>query len=70
MGGGKIGDNVIIGAGAKILSGIKIGHDSKIGANAVVVEDVPPFSTVVLQKPRIINKNENHTHINGTRLFK
>jgi serine O-acetyltransferase len=46
----------MIGAGAKILSGVNIGHHSKIGANAVVVEDVPPYSTVVLQKPRIITK--------------
>ncbi len=55
-GGGRIGDYVMIGAGAKILSGVNIGHHSKIGANAVVVEDVTPYSTVVLQKPRIITK--------------
>lgn len=55
-GGGYIGDNVLIGVGAKILPGVKIGHDSKIGANAVVVEDIPPYSTVVLNKPRIITK--------------
>ena len=55
-GGGKIGNNVIIGAGAKVLPGVKIGDNCKIGANAVVVEDVPPHSTVVLQKPRIITK--------------
>lgn len=53
---GAIGDNVMIGAGAKILPGIKIGNNCKIGANAVVVEDVPPNSTVVFQKPRIITK--------------
>jgi len=47
---------VLIGAGAKILPGIKIGHDSKIGANAVVIKDVPSYSTVVLQRPRIITK--------------
>lgn len=45
---GGVGDNVLIGVGAKILSGVKIGHDSKIDANAVVVEDVPLYSTVVL----------------------
>lgn len=52
-----IGDNVIIGAGAKILSNVKIGDNVKIGANAVVVEDVPDNATVVLQKPRILLRN-------------
>lgn len=52
-----IGDNVIIGAGAKILPNVKIGDNVKIGANAVVVEDVPDNSTVVLQKPRILLRN-------------
>ncbi|MFZ0712761.1 serine O-acetyltransferase, partial [Mycobacterium sp.] len=36
-----IGDRVIIGAGAKVLGAIKIGDDSRIGANAVVVKEVP-----------------------------
>lgn len=49
-----IEDNVFLGAGCKILSGVRIGHDSKIGANAVVTEDIPPHSTVVPQKSRII----------------
>lgn len=48
----------MIGAGAKILPGVKIGHDSRIGANAVVVEDIPPYSTVVLAKPRIIKREK------------
>lgn len=42
-----IGDNVVIGAGAKILGAITIGHCSRIGANAVVVKDVPSNSVVV-----------------------
>lgn len=53
-----IGDNVYIGAGAKILPNVKIGNNVKIGANCVVVENVPDNSTVVLDKPRIITKNE------------
>ncbi len=53
-GGGKIGNNVLIGAGAKILSGVNIGNNVKIGANCVVIEDVPDDTTVVLPKPRII----------------
>lgn len=40
-------DNVTIGSGAKLLGPITIGHGSKIGANSVVVHDVPPNSTVV-----------------------
>jgi serine O-acetyltransferase len=40
-------DNVTIGSGAKLLGPIRVGHGSKIGANAVVIHDVPPNSTVV-----------------------
>jgi serine O-acetyltransferase len=36
-----IGDNVIIGSGAKVLGGITIGHNVTIGANAVVTQSVP-----------------------------
>ena len=55
-GGGypTIGDNVYIGAGAKIIGGVKIGNNVRIGANCVVVTDVPDNATVVLPKPRII----------------
>ena len=42
-----IGNNVLIGAGAKILGGITIGNNVKIGANAVVVDDVPNNCVVV-----------------------
>ena len=40
-------DNVTIGSGAKLLGPIVVGHGSKIGANTVVIHDVPPNSTVV-----------------------
>ena len=40
-------DNVTIGSGAKLLGPITIGHGAKIGANSVVIHDVPPHSTVV-----------------------
>ena len=40
-------DNVTIGSGAKLLGPITIGHGSKIGANTVVIHEVPPNSTVV-----------------------
>lgn len=56
MHGGKILDNVMIGAGAKILPGVTIGNNVKVGANCVVVEDVPDNCTVVLPKPRVIAK--------------
>ena len=42
-----IEDNVTIGSGAKLLGPITIGHGAKIGANSVVITDVPPNSTVV-----------------------
>lgn len=42
-----LGKNVVIGAGAKVLGNITIGDGSYVGANAVVLKDVPPDSTVV-----------------------
>jgi serine O-acetyltransferase len=42
-----VGDEVMIGAGSKLLGPIEIGKRSKIGANSVVIHDVPPNSTVV-----------------------
>ena len=42
-----IGDDVIVGAGAKILGPVHVGSRARVGANAVVVDNVPPGSTVV-----------------------
>jgi serine O-acetyltransferase len=42
-----IGNNVVIGTGAKVLGNIVVGDNSYVGANAVVIKDVPPNSTVV-----------------------
>ena len=53
-----IGDNVTIGAGAKILGKIHIGNNVTISAGAIVVEDVPDNATVVGPKARIILKSE------------
>lgn len=50
-------DNVVIGAGAKVLGPIIIGENSKVGANAVVLKDVPPNSTVVGIPGKIIKRN-------------
>lgn len=46
----------MIGSNAYIAPGVRIGNNVKIGANCVVVEDIPDNATVVLQKPRIILK--------------
>jgi serine O-acetyltransferase len=42
-----LGDNVTVGSGAKLLGPIEIGHGAKVGANTVVIEDVPANATVV-----------------------
>lgn len=51
-----IGNRVDIGAGAKVLGPIKIGDDVSIGANAVVITDVPPNSIAVGVPARILPK--------------
>lgn len=51
-----VGNNVMIGSGAKILGPIYIGDNSKIGANSVVLKDVPPNSTVVGIPGKVVNK--------------
>jgi serine O-acetyltransferase len=65
-----IGNNVVIGAGAKVLGNITIGNNSYIGANAVVIKDVPANSTVVGVPGRItkqdgkkIELSLDHIHI-------
>ncbi|SDZ30978.1 serine O-acetyltransferase [Jannaschia faecimaris] len=52
----KIGDGVLIGAGAKVLGNIKIGHCSRIAAGSVVLEDVPPKTTVAGVPARIVGE--------------
>jgi serine O-acetyltransferase len=42
-----IGDNVLIGAGARVLGGIRVGDGASIGANAVVLDDIPDGATAV-----------------------
>jgi serine acetyltransferase len=51
----KIGDNVLISVGAKVLPRATIGSNLKIGANFVDVEDITDNAIVILQKPRILN---------------
>jgi len=55
----RIGNNVYIGAGAKILGPVTIGDGAIIGANAVVLEDVPPGATAVGVPARIIRRDES-----------
>lgn len=57
-----VGDNVFIGAGAKIIGGIKIGNNVRIGANCIVCEDVPDNSTIVMPKPIIIKHTEKRNN--------
>jgi serine O-acetyltransferase len=52
-----IGNNVVIGTGAKVLGNITVGDNSYIGANAVVIKDVPPNSTVVGVPGRITKQD-------------
>ncbi|MDH5562255.1 MAG: serine O-acetyltransferase [Nitrospirota bacterium] len=49
-----LGNHVVVGAGAKVLGGIRIGDNVKIGANAVVLRTVPANSTVVGNPGRIV----------------
>ncbi|QAV32309.1 serine O-acetyltransferase [Fervidobacterium changbaicum] len=52
-----VGKNVIIGAGAKVLGPVNIGDNAKIGANSVVISDIPDNATAVGIPARIVNKN-------------
>ncbi|MBI3323483.1 MAG: serine O-acetyltransferase [Candidatus Omnitrophica bacterium] len=66
-----IGDNVVIGAGAKVLGSFTVGENVQIGANAVVVREVPANSVVVGVPGRIVRQegrpfpgiNLDHTHL-------
>ncbi len=65
-----IGNNVVMGAGAKVLGNITIGDNSYIGSNAVVIKDVPPNSTVVgvpgritKQEGKKIDLSLDHIHV-------
>ncbi len=53
-----LGNNVVVGAGAKILGGFSVGDDAKVGSNAVVVKPVPAGATMVGNAARMIVKEE------------
>jgi len=52
-----IGNHVVIATGAKVLGSFKIGDYSKIGAGSVVLQEVPPHSTVVGIPGRVVRQN-------------
>jgi serine O-acetyltransferase len=54
-----LGNNVVVGAGAKILGPIQIGDDVRVGSNSVVVKDIPPGATVVGIPGRIIAQQDD-----------
>jgi serine O-acetyltransferase len=54
-----LGSDVFIGAGAKLVGAVNIGDGARIGANAVVVEDVPAHCTVVGIPARIVRRRES-----------
>lgn len=51
-----VGNNVIVGAGAKVLGGVTVGDDARIAANAVVIEDVPAGATAGGVPARIVKQ--------------
>jgi serine O-acetyltransferase len=62
----EVGDNVVLGAGAKILGGIQIGDNVTVGANSVVVDSVEAGSTVVGIPARSISQEGHRNHDLGT----
>ncbi|MCK5913980.1 MAG: serine O-acetyltransferase [Desulfuromusa sp.] len=58
-----LGNNVIIGSGAKILGPFKVGDDSKIGSNSVVVKEVPATATVVGIPGRVVLSGEKRVGV-------
>lgn len=55
-----LGDDIVVGTGAKILGNITIGNNVKIGAGSVVIINVPDNSTAVGVPARIVRKGETH----------
>ena len=53
----SLGSNIVVGAGAKVLGNINIGDYVQIGANSVVIKDIPAYSTVVGIPGRIVKMN-------------
>ncbi len=58
-----LGDNVVVGAGAKVLGPINVGTCAAVGSNAVVVKDVPEGSTIVGIPGRILERGDERERI-------
>ncbi len=65
-----LGNNVVIGAGAKVLGPLMVGDNSRIGSNAVVVKDVPNGATVIGIPGRIVSNGDEKTNKARTELAK
>lgn len=61
-----IGDNVFIGPGAKIIGHVVLGNNSAVGANCVVIEDVPESGVVVGVPGRVVSQKGSADYINFT----
>lgn len=58
-------DGVLVGAGAKILGPITVGRGARVGANSVVVDDVPPDMTVIGIPGRVVMADHEHRRVEG-----
>jgi len=58
-----LGDNVVVGSGAKILGPFTVGDNAKVGSNSVVVKEVPPNGTVVGVPGRLVMSGEKTTGV-------
>jgi len=61
-------NNVVIGAGSKILGNIIIGENSKVGANSVVVKDVPPNSTAIGIPARVLRRGYDKSPLSHNKI--
>lgn len=69
-----LGDDIFVGAGAKIIGPVTIGDGARIGANAVVVKDVPAYATVVGVPARVVRQRgpedgDTLAHLGATEQF-
>ena len=63
-----LGNNVVIGAGSKVLGNISIGENSKVGANSVVVKDVPADSTAIGIPARVLKRGYDKTPLSHNKI--
>ena len=61
-----IGDNVYVGAGAKVIGKVLIGNNVAIGANCVVIQDVPDQAVVVGIPGKVVSNNGSYDYVNNT----